>query len=230
MKLTTKLWVKRYREHREFRQINFMIEKEICKERKTTEKQYKILLLGRRKWIHCFEDVPSIIFFAALSEFNRNLIEDPSVNRLKESIALFKTVLKNSFLKDCSKILFLNKEDIFDKKIRWIDLKEKFADYNGNCCDPDDGKKFILNKFVGSGKRKSRIYHHITVATNPDNIKFVFSAVKNTILTNIIDNIFSNGLKWKCQRTSLEFQVFHWDPIRIFVLLINFKNMLIKSV
>ena len=72
----------------------------------------------RRKLIHCFEDVPSIIFFAALSEFNRNLIEDPSVNRLKESIALFKTVLKNSFLKDCSKILFLNKEDIFDKKIR----------------------------------------------------------------------------------------------------------------
>ena len=42
----------------------------------------------RRKWIHCFEDVSSIIFIASLAEYNLSLVEDSAVNRLgnKEQI------------------------------------------------------------------------------------------------------------------------------------------------
>ena len=36
----------------------------------------------RRKWIHCFEDVSSIIFIASLAEYNMRLVEDGAVNRL----------------------------------------------------------------------------------------------------------------------------------------------------
>ena len=36
----------------------------------------------RRKWIHCFEDVSSIIFIASLAEYNLRLVEDGAVNRL----------------------------------------------------------------------------------------------------------------------------------------------------
>ena len=36
----------------------------------------------RKKWIHCFEDVSSIIFIASLAEYNLQLVEDQSVNRL----------------------------------------------------------------------------------------------------------------------------------------------------
>ena len=36
----------------------------------------------RRKWIHCFEDVSSIIFIASLAEYNMCLVEDAKVNRL----------------------------------------------------------------------------------------------------------------------------------------------------
>ena len=36
----------------------------------------------RKKWIHCFEDVSSIIFIASLAEYNLLLVEDQSVNRL----------------------------------------------------------------------------------------------------------------------------------------------------
>ena len=36
----------------------------------------------RRKWIHCFEDVSSIIFIASLAEYNLSLVEDSAVNRL----------------------------------------------------------------------------------------------------------------------------------------------------
>ena len=40
----------------------------------------------RRKWIHCFEDVSTIIFLASLAEYNLHLVEDPTVNRLGQFI------------------------------------------------------------------------------------------------------------------------------------------------
>lgn len=46
----------------------------------------------RRKWIHCFQDVTSVIFVAALSEYDQVLLETDLVNRMEESIALFQTI------------------------------------------------------------------------------------------------------------------------------------------
>jgi predicted metalloendopeptidase len=44
----------------------------------------------RKKWIHCFEGVNSILFVAALSEYDQTLFEDESVNRMVSlPIALF---------------------------------------------------------------------------------------------------------------------------------------------
>lgn len=36
----------------------------------------------RKKWINCFEGVNTILFVAALSEYDQNLFEDSSVNRM----------------------------------------------------------------------------------------------------------------------------------------------------
>ncbi len=33
----------------------------------------------RRKWIHCFEHVTSVMFLAALSEYDQNLVESDEV-------------------------------------------------------------------------------------------------------------------------------------------------------
>ena len=76
----------------------------------------------RKKWIHCFDDVNSVIFIASLSAYNVCLVEDPSVNRLQESIALFKIILKIPWIKRAAVILFLNKKDIFKEKLRYFDL------------------------------------------------------------------------------------------------------------
>ena len=78
--------------------------------------------------IHCFENVASIIFIASLAEYNLTLVEDPSVNRLEESVALFRTILKNPWLQSTpdavkSMILFLNKRDIFYEKIHYFHLR-----------------------------------------------------------------------------------------------------------
>jgi len=148
----------------------------------------------RRKWIHCFEDVSSIIFIASLAEYNMCLVEDAKVNRLEESIALFVTIIKNPWLRQSSMILFLNKKDIFDEKIQYFDLKDHFPDYNGKFCDSIEAKDFILEKFTNPVKRlRTQIYSHVTIATDPDNVRFVFAAVKHTILSGIVDEIFNTG-------------------------------------
>lgn len=46
----------------------------------------------RRKWIHQFENVNAIIFFAALDEYDMRLEEDSRTNCLEESLQLFSEV------------------------------------------------------------------------------------------------------------------------------------------
>lgn len=49
----------------------------------------------RRKWIHCFEAVTSIIFCVALSEYDQALLEDNQQNRLSESLVLFESIVNS---------------------------------------------------------------------------------------------------------------------------------------
>ena len=40
---------------------------------------------------------------------------------------------------------------------------------------------------------RTQVYSHVTIATDPDNVRFVFAAVKHTILSGIMEEIFSTG-------------------------------------
>jgi len=72
----------------------------------------------RRKWLHCFDDVTSVIFLAALDEYDMTLEEDLSTNRFEESLRLFSEVTASNFFQPHSWILFLNKYDLFETKIK----------------------------------------------------------------------------------------------------------------
>jgi hypothetical protein len=76
----------------------------------------------RRKWIHCFEDVTAIIFVAALSEYDQVLEEDNETNRMVESLKLFEDTINNDWFNRKPIILFLNKVDIFEKKLEHSNL------------------------------------------------------------------------------------------------------------
>ena len=71
----------------------------------------------RRKWIHAFDDVTSLIFVAAISEYDQVLEEDDGVNRLTEALAVFQQSVNNSSFHSMPVILFLNKFDIFRDKV-----------------------------------------------------------------------------------------------------------------
>jgi len=85
----------------------------------------------RRKWIHCFEDVTSIIFCVDAACWNQTLLEDTRVNRMLESLTLFDEICNCRYFDTTPLMLFLNKCDLLKKKIRKYNLKDYFEDYEG---------------------------------------------------------------------------------------------------
>ncbi len=136
----------------------------------------------RRKWIHCFENVTSIIFIAACSEYDQALVEQDDMNRMQESISLFEQIIKYPWFKDASFILFLNKLDILEEKVMRSPLKKYFPAFEGRDGSADDAKTFILKMYLDSKPDAHDVYHHFTKATDTSNITFVFNSVKSTIL------------------------------------------------
>ncbi|XP_033613639.1 guanine nucleotide-binding protein subunit alpha-14 isoform X3 [Fukomys damarensis] len=137
----------------------------------------------RRKWIHCFESVTSIIFLVALSEYDQVLAECDNENRMEESKALFKTIITYPWFLNSSVILFLNKKDLLEEKIMYSHLISYFPEYKGPKQDVKAARDFILKLYQDQNPDKEKvIYSHFTCATDTENIRFVFAAVKDTIL------------------------------------------------
>ncbi|KAL7025236.1 hypothetical protein ACKWTF_013406 [Chironomus riparius] len=141
----------------------------------------------RRKWIHCFENVTSIIFISALSEYDQVLFESSDVNRLEESMALFKTLITSNWFQESSVLLFLNKKDLLHEKIMNSHLDDYFPEFYGPRKDIIAARNFILQMFVNLNPDEDKtIYSHFTCATDTENMKFVSAAVKDTILQSNI--------------------------------------------
>ncbi|KAI6657337.1 guanine nucleotide-binding protein (G protein), subunit alpha [Oopsacas minuta] len=85
----------------------------------------------RRKWISSFENVQSVIFLTAISEYDQVLAEtEKDDNRLLESLQLFETIIKYPWFKNAMIVVFFNKFDLFEKKILTSNLEEYFP-YEG---------------------------------------------------------------------------------------------------
>jgi len=149
----------------------------------------------RKKWIHCFEDVTGIIFIIAINEYNMLLLEDENVNRMHESLNLFKDICNEKWLKNIPLIVFLNKSDLFKEKIKKVDLKVCFPEYEGGC-DYDKAIEFIVGKlFSFRGKDQRPFYYHVTCATDTKNVQYVFNACKSILLKNVMSDLFENTSK-----------------------------------
>lgn len=149
---------------------------------------FKLFDLGghrseRKKWFHYFEDVNAIIFCAALSAYDLLLDEDEEVNRMEESLKLFKSICSNKWFVETAIVLFLNKTDVFAKKIQQTPLKVCFSEYEGPNTN-DDTIVFIREKFEDICKKqgKKEMYTHFTCAVETKNIQCVFDVVADIII------------------------------------------------
>eukprot|EP00041_Stephanoeca_diplocostata_P013203 m.230432 g.230432 ORF g.230432 m.230432 type:complete len:356 (-) comp19261_c0_seq2:196-1263(-) len=136
----------------------------------------------RRKWIHCFEQITSVIFIIACSEYDQHLVEQTDMNRMVESIALFEQIVGYYWFKNTSFILFLNKQDLLQEKIKESPLKEHFPDFQGPEKDATAALDFISNMYTERAG-KHELYPHPTTATDTGMLKNVFESVKSTLVT-----------------------------------------------
>ncbi|KAG7439693.1 G-alpha-domain-containing protein [Guyanagaster necrorhizus] len=101
---------------------------------------------SRPSWIPYFDDVDAILFLAPLA-FNLSLEEDPRVNRLEDSLQLWRAICENKLLANCTLILFLNKKDILAKTLAsGVSVKQYVTSYN----DPNDVRhvtKYFKDRF-----------------------------------------------------------------------------------
>ncbi|KAI0684627.1 guanine nucleotide binding protein, alpha subunit [Cytidiella melzeri] len=124
----------------------------------------------RRKWIHCFQDVTSILFLVSLSRYDQCLIEDKDANQMQDTMTIWDSICHSQWFKQTSIILFLNKDDLFQKKIPHSDIKNFFPDFDGKANDICTGCDYFRKHFarlVQKANQKEReIYIHITTATD----------------------------------------------------------------
>ncbi|KAJ6823696.1 guanine nucleotide-binding protein alpha-1 subunit isoform X1 [Iris pallida] len=143
---------------------------------------YKLYDVGgqrneRRKWIHLFEGVTAVIFCAAISEYNQTLFEDETKNRMMETKELFDWVLKQACFEKTSFMLFLNKFDIFEKKVQKVPLTvcEWFKDYQPLA----SGKQEVEHAYEFVKKKFEELYFQ---STRPDCVDRVFKIYRTTAL------------------------------------------------
>ncbi|KAK5865784.1 hypothetical protein PBY51_020026 [Eleginops maclovinus] len=144
----------------------------------------------RQKWFQCFDGITSILFMVSSSEYDQVLMEDRRTNRLVESMNIFETIVNNKLFLNVSIILFLNKTDLLVEKIRTVDIRKYFPEFRGDPRRLEDVQAFLVQSF--SRKRRNRgkpLFHHFTTAIDTENIRFVFHAVKDTILQENLKDI-----------------------------------------
>ncbi|KAA8581351.1 hypothetical protein FQN60_002932 [Etheostoma spectabile] len=112
------------------------------------------------------------------------LMEDRQTNRLRESLDIFETIVNNRVFVNVSIILFLNKTDLLEEKVKSVPLKDYFAEYTGQEHNLPDVQAFMVECFRDKRRdaTQKQLYHHFTTAINTENIRLVFRDVKDTIL------------------------------------------------
>ena len=106
--------------------------------------------MQRPAWFPYFDDCDAIIFLAPISCFDERLAEDRKVNRLEDSYMLWRLVCASKLLQNTQMILFLNKYDLLDQKLRrGVKVKDhvgvmvigrmmsrRLANVGVGCCQP----------------------------------------------------------------------------------------------
>jgi len=146
----------------------------------------------RRKWIHCFQDVTSILFLVSLSGYDQCLVEDKDANQMQDAMTIWDSICHSQWFKQTSIILFLNKNDLFEQKIKSSDIKNFFPDYDGEPGDAKAGREYFKRRFARlaqkAGRSKEReIYIHTTTATDTVMLRVVMAAVEDIVLRSNLE-------------------------------------------
>ncbi|KAJ7217520.1 G-protein alpha subunit-domain-containing protein [Mycena rebaudengoi] len=155
---------------------------------------YEVLMIDvgaqssdRRKWIHCFQDVTSILFFASLSGYDQCLIYDSNVTQMQDAMTMWDSICNSQWFKHTSLMLLLTKDDIFQKKIKTSEIRTFFPDFVGESGNAAQGRDYFKKRFgrlaqKNGGSKNREIYVHVmTTDTDTDVLGLLMYGIQSII-------------------------------------------------
>ncbi|RXW24573.1 hypothetical protein EST38_g1305 [Candolleomyces aberdarensis] len=142
----------------------------------------------RQAWAPYFEDVNAIIFLAPISAFDQVLTEDPRVNRLEDSLLLWKSVVSNKLLASVNIVLFMNKCDLLQGKLEaGVRLNHHMVSYGDRPNDYDSVSKYFIRKFGAihhsyTPNKERDLYPHLTAVTDTRRTSMIIANVRDIII------------------------------------------------
>jgi len=141
----------------------------------------------RPTWVPFFDTVDAIIFLAPISGFDLALAEDPSVNRLEDSVLLWKMICSNELLAHVELVLFLNKCDILDRKLKsGVRLSKYVRSFQDRSNDSETIQKYFRAKFNAIQREHSpaprKFYGFCTSVTEITTTSGILASVRDMVL------------------------------------------------
>ncbi|KAI3619671.1 putative g-protein alpha subunit [Moniliophthora roreri] len=130
----------------------------------------------RAAWAQFFDDA-----------FNQALAEDRTVNRLADSMKLWRTICSNKLLANVDLILLLNKIDILDAHLKaGIQFSRYVTSYKGRPNEVEAVSRYLLDMFNGlhhqHSPKKRKIHPHLTCAVDTKATGVVIQHIQELIL------------------------------------------------
>ncbi|TFK98539.1 G-alpha-domain-containing protein [Pterulicium gracile] len=147
-------------------------------------------------WVPYFDDMDAIIFLAPISCFDQVLEEDPGMAILLHSVLLWKAIVSNPLLKSTNLMLFLNKCDILDAKLRsGIKLADYVTSYGERPNVFEEASQYLRRKFAAILRDHSPVprqfYSHFTSVTD---IKATMTILQNVQEIVLRENLSKSAL------------------------------------
>jgi len=149
----------------------------------------------RRKWIHCFDGITAVLFCSSLIDYYLPLREDPRMNRLKESLMLFKEISEQIAFHTKPIIFFLNKTDLLVEKLPLYPLEDWYSDFERPPSrDPLEYfnaaieflKELFIKQVDPTKRNLQSLFVHYTCALDTKNIELVIKAVRIKLLDDLL--------------------------------------------
>eukprot|EP01083_Nonionella_stella_P007693 22138_1 len=146
----------------------------------------------RKKWMNMLQDdIESVVYVIAISEYDLMCFEDSSTLRLTEALNLFETVLEKGFMKGKTVTLFFNKYDLLLKKLADMSkttIKDHYHTFpdDRDPRNPEDVCNFVYELFAERFERVEKSttmpHYHKTSALDTDQIQNVMSDIQSDLI------------------------------------------------
>jgi len=123
----------------------------------------------------------ALYFLAALDEYNKRIEEDNKTNRFEESLNMFTEITSKENFYGKTFILFLNKSDLFEEKIKKFPISDHFE--VGKEYDVfENAVGFIKQKYVEAYRgNPDSLNCFVTNSLDTDRCKKVFKAIRDDV-------------------------------------------------